>query len=188
MRGLMPSLVTELQSTHELRSAQTITLLRAVLVELKRIIANEVIDSGSYTWTEQKIQTLIADLSSSCDHQWTLSEMAGQCGIQRTQLNKIFHKLTGCTPMEYLFRIRMERAKTLLRETDIKIIDIAFECGYGTSQYFANTFKQATGTTPSAYRKHTGGLSAAESKDWKNIQFRSEEEERARVRDFSSSD
>ena len=186
MRGLVPTLITELQSTHELRAAHTTTLLRAILVELKRIVAGEVVDTGRYTYSEQKVQALISGLPTSCDQQWTLTEMADQCGIQRTQLNKVFQKLTGSTPMEYLFRIRIERAKTLLRETDMKIIDIAFECGYGTSQYFANTFKQTTGTTPSQYRKHFSGLSAAESRDWKNIQFRSEEEERKRVEAFSS--
>ncbi|MDF7826732.1 AraC family transcriptional regulator [Pontiellaceae bacterium B12227] len=186
IRGLMPTLIAELQSTHELRDAHTTTLLRAILVELKRIIEGEVVDTGRYTYSEQKVQALIASLPSNCDRQWTLAEMADDCGIQRTQLNKVFQKLTGSTPMEYLFRIRMERAKTLLRETDIKIIDIAFECGYGTSQYFANTFKQATGATPSAYRKNCGGLSAEESKDWKSIQFRTEEEERQRVQAFSS--
>ena len=186
MRTLMPTLIGELQSTHELRDAHSTTLLRAILVELKRIVSGEVVDTGKHTYSEQRIQTLIASLPTRCDHHWTLAKMADHCGIQRTQLGKIFQKLTGSTPMEYLFRIRMERAKTLLRETDIKIIDIAFECGYGTSQYFANTFKQSTGATPSEYRKHFSGLSAAESKDWKDIQFRSEEEERQRVKVFSS--
>lgn len=185
MRGLMPTLIAELQSTHELRDAHTITLLRAILVELKRIIAGEVVDTGRYTYSEQKVQALIATLPARCDEPWTLASMAEECGIQRTQLNKVFQKLTGGTPMEYLFRIRIERAKTLLRETDIKIIDIAFECGYGTSQYFANTFKQATGASPSQYRKHFSGLSTEESKDWKNIQFRSLEEEQQRIKDFS---
>jgi AraC-like DNA-binding protein len=184
MRNLMPTLIGELQSTHELRDAHTQTLLRAIIVELKRIVAGEVVDSGRHSRSEQRVQSLIATLPASCDQQWTLAEMADHCGIQRTQLGKVFQKLTGSTPMEYLFRIRMERAKTLLRETDIKVIDIAFECGYGTSQYFANTFKQATGTPPSEYRKHFSGLSAAESRDWKNIQFRSEEEERRRVQAF----
>ena len=185
MRNLMPTLIGELQSTHELRDAHTTTLLRAILVELKRIVSGEAVDIGKHTYSEQRVQALIASLPASCDQQWTLAQMAEHCGIQRTQLGKIFQKLTGSTPMEYLFRIRMERAKTLLRETDIKIIDIAFECGYGTSQYFANTFKQAVGATPSEYRKHISGLSSTESRDWKNIQFRSEEEERQRVETFS---
>jgi AraC family L-rhamnose operon regulatory protein RhaS len=186
IRDLIPTLIAELQSTHELRDAHTKTLLRAILVELKRIIAGEVVDVGQHTFSEQRVQALISSLPTTCDQQWTLAEMADHCGIQRTQLSKVFQKLTGSTPMEYLFRIRMERAKTLLRETDTKIIDIAFECGYGTSQYFANTFKQTTGATPSQYRKHFSGLSAAESRDWKNIQFRTEEEERLRVQAFST--
>jgi len=186
MRSLMPTLINELQSTHELRDAHSRTLLRAILVELKRIVSGEVVDAGHHTYSEQRVQALIARLPTRCDQQWTLAEMADHCGIQRTQLGKVFQKLTGSTPMEYLFRIRMERAKTLLRETDIKITDIALECGYGTSQYFANTFKQATGATPSEYRKHFSGLSSAESRDWKNVQFRSEEEERLRVQAFSA--
>jgi AraC family L-rhamnose operon regulatory protein RhaS len=185
MRNLIPTLISELQSTHELREAHSQTLLRAILVELKRIVAGDVVEAGRHTHSEQRVQALIASLPSSCDQQWTLAGMADHCGIQRTQLGKVFQKLTGSTPMEYLFRIRMERAKTLLRETEIKVIDIALECGYATSQYFANTFKQATGATPSEYRKHIGGLSAAEFRDWKNIQFRSEEEERQRVQTFS---
>ena len=111
--------------------------------------------------------------------------MAQECGIRRTQLCKIFHKLTGSTPIEFLSRIRIEHAKTLLRRSETKVIDIAFECGYSSSQYFANTFKQATGVTPSVYREGSGGLSSAESRDWKNIKFRSEEEELKRIEAFS---
>jgi AraC-like DNA-binding protein len=111
--------------------------------------------------------------------------MGQLCGVQRSQLSNTVQKLTGCTPMEYIGRLRIERAKTLLRETDIKVIDIAFECGFGSSQYFANTFRHAVGETPSNYRKRCRGLSTAESKDWKNVAFRSEAEERSRVKRFS---
>lgn len=133
-----------------------------------------------------RIQALIASLSASYDQQWMLAEMEDHLRHPAHSAQQDLPKLTGSTPMEYLFRIRMERAKTLLRETDMKIINIVFECGYGTSQYFANTFKQATGASPSEYRKHVSGLSAAESRDWKNIQFRTEEEERQRVTAFTS--
>ena len=87
--------------------------------------------------------------------------------------------------MEYLSRLRMERAKTLLRKTDSKVIDIAFECGFSSSQYFANTFKHATGMTPSEYRVHCAGT-AGKLQKWNEIEFRSEQEERHRVQTFSS--
>jgi transcriptional regulator GlxA family with amidase domain len=111
--------------------------------------------------------------------------MADSCGIKSTQLGKIFLNLTGISPTEYLFRIRMERAKTLLRRTNLKIIDIAFDCGYASSQYFANTFRQAIGMSPSEYREHIGGVSVADSKNWDEMKFRSEDEELRRVEAFS---
>jgi AraC family L-rhamnose operon regulatory protein RhaS len=188
IRQLMPALINELQSAHPLREAHSKTLLRAILVELKRIVTGERVGVEERTDTENRVQHLIDTLPERCGQSWTLAQMADHCGIRRTQINAVFQKLTGATPIEYLFRIRMERAKTLLRETDIKIIDIAFECGYGTSQYFANTFKRATGSTPSEYRTLSGGLSSTESVDWKNMPFRSEEEEHRRVQDYSKRD
>ena len=188
MRSLMPALVGELQSTRELRDVLAITLLRALLVELKRIVNSEVADITTYTRSEQRVQELITILSSNCGQQWTLATMAEHCGIRRTQLCKIFHKLTGSTPMEFLSRIRIEHAKTLLRRSDTKVIDIAFECGYSSSQYFANNFKNATGVTPSVYRRGSGQLSADEFRTWENVKFRSEEEELRRIQAFSDSD
>ena len=185
MRQLMPELIGELQSQHELRAAHAQTLLRAVLVELKRIVLGEVREEAHYTPSEQRTRQFIRQLSSSCEEKWTLEKMAKQCGIRRTQLNKVFQKLTGGTPMEYLFRLRLERAKTLLRETDIKIVDIALECGYASSQYFSNTFKEATGTSPSNYRLHARHITAKERKEWERIGFRSEQEEQLRIQTFS---
>lgn len=188
MRSLIPALIAELQSTRELRGVLTITLLRAILIELKRVVTREANDTATFTPSERRVQELITRLSSDCRQQWTLTNMAHDCGIRRTQLCKIFHKLTGSTPMEFLTRIRIEHAKTLLCRSDAKIIDIAFECGYSSSQYFANAFRQATGQTPSVYRDVSGKLSLAESKDWEDMMFRSEEEELLRIKAFSDSD
>lgn len=184
MRRLMPELIAELQSSHELREAQTRTLLRAVLVELKRIVNGEAVNEKINSWSEKRVQDLLSELDVTCEHHWTLAEMADFCGIQRTRLNTIFRKMTASTPMEYLGRLRMERAKTLLRETEMKVIDIAFECGFSSSQYFANTFRHTTGLAPSVYRSHCAGLTEAEFEKWSDIDFRSEQEERRRVRTF----
>ncbi len=185
LRHLMQTLISELQSTHELREVLANTLLRAVLVELKRIVTLEVSDIETYTRSEQRVRALATMMSSDCGQNWTLSKMADHCGVRRTQLCKIFQKLTSSTPIEYLLRIRIVRAKMLLRSSDIKVIDIAFECGYSSSQYFANSFRHATGMTPSEYRENGVKLSAAESMDWEDIKFRSEKEELRRVRKFS---
>jgi AraC family L-rhamnose operon regulatory protein RhaS len=185
MRWLMPALINELQSSHELGAAHAISLLRAILVELKRIVGGEAVDATTHSWAEKQVEALLPALASNCDQRWTLAEMARHCGIQRTRLNTVFQKLTGGTPMEYLTRLRMERAKTLLRETETKVIDIAFECGFASSQYFANSFKNTTGMTPSEYRTRFTGLTPGELKKWNDLDFRSEQEERRRVQTFS---
>ncbi|MFA5688912.1 MAG: helix-turn-helix transcriptional regulator [Kiritimatiellales bacterium] len=186
MRWLMPAVITEQQTGHLLGKAHTISLLRAVLIELGRTISGEAADTGTHSWTSNKVQRLITELAGECDQPWTLKQMAERCGIRRTQLNNIFQKLTGSTPMDYLVRLRIERAKALLRETNIKIIDIAFECGFSSSQYFANTFCHATGMTPSKYRLRCAGLTPAELKKWAAMEFRSEQEERRRVQQFTA--
>ncbi|MBT3192329.1 MAG: AraC family transcriptional regulator [Verrucomicrobia bacterium] len=185
MRGLVPSLIRELQSTHELRDAHAQTLLRTILIEFKRIITGEAVDTETHSWSEKRVHQLLTDLSSTCDQKWTLAQMANACGLQRTRLNDIVRRLTGGTPMEYLGRLRTERAKNLLRETDMKIIDIALECGFGSSQYFANTFRHATRMTPSAYRAHCALLSREDLRKWQEVGFRTEREERLRVQNFT---
>jgi len=185
MRWLMPALINELQSTHELRDTHATTLLRAVLIELKRIVVGTAVDADTHSRSEKKVEALLAELSVNYDQPWTLKQMAEQCGIQRTRLGAIFQKLTGGSPMEYLLRLRMERAKILLRETDNKIIDIAFECGFGSSQYFANSFKHTTGATPSKYRSHYARLTTDEMEKWADMDFRSEQEEHRRIQHLS---
>lgn len=186
MRRLIPELVHELQSSHALRKAHSISLLRTVLIELKRTITGETVDNEIHGWSENKVQELIAELSSNSNQPWTLKQMVARCGIGRTRLNTVFQKLTGGTPVEYLTRLRIEQAKMLLRETNIKVTGIAFECGFGTSQYFANIFKRVTGMTPTEYRAHGEKLTSKELRKWVDVGFRSKQEEHRRVQYFSN--
>lgn len=59
----------------------------------------------------------------------------------------------GCSPIEYLIRYRMEKAKELLIATDLTVTEIALSSGFETVSYFDRAFKKAFGTTPKAFRK-----------------------------------
>ncbi len=63
------------------------------------------------------------------------------------------------TPMQYLLSLRIEEAcSRLAGNIRVNVLDIAMDCGFSSSQYFANCFKKATGSTPSEYRViHAGG-------------------------------
>jgi AraC family L-rhamnose operon regulatory protein RhaS len=58
------------------------------------------------------------------------------------------------TPMQYLLSLRIEEACLKLAENPkTNILNVAMDCGFSSSQYFANCFKKVTGLTPSTFRK-----------------------------------
>jgi LacI family transcriptional regulator len=72
--------------------------------------------------------------------------------VNRRTLERRFVSVLGHTPLEEIRRIRLDRAKVLL-QTDLPIYDVARRCGFATPEYMATTFLQATGTTPTSYRR-----------------------------------
>ena len=70
-------------------------------------------------------------------------------------LSRLFKLRYGSNIYEYLLMIRMERAKELLRERDLKIQDISLRVGYSDTNYFSKAFRNYTGLTPSEFRRNT---------------------------------
>lgn len=82
----------------------------------------------------------------------SVQEIAETIFYSSRQANIIFRKETGFTIYDYLVYYRMEIAKKLLKETDMKITAIIREVGYTNNSHFTLTFKRSTGMTPSEYR------------------------------------
>ena len=81
----------------------------------------------------------------------SLDSLAQEFSINKYYLQKLFKKRLGLSPNEYLTRVRLEKAKTLLRTTDETMIQIAQDVGY-TASYFDIVFKKYEGVTPHDYR------------------------------------
>lgn len=81
----------------------------------------------------------------------SLAELADYIHIHPNYLCSVFKKSTGLTVMEYLNRIRMERAREFLQKGDLTIGQVAERCGYQSISAFQRTFKTHTGTTPSSF-------------------------------------
>jgi len=81
-----------------------------------------------------------------------IEEVAAAVDLSTSQFRHVFRQATGAAPQEYLLRRRIERARHLLATTDAAITEIALDCGFTTSQYFATAFKKQTGMTPRAWR------------------------------------
>ena len=75
--------------------------------------------------------------------------------LSRRSLERAFQELLNRSPAQEIRRVRLERAKHLLATTDLAIPKVARASGFGTGEYLAKAFRQATGMTPLKYRAVT---------------------------------
>lgn len=79
------------------------------------------------------------------------SELADIAGINPDHFSRMFKKQTGISPKEYITRLRMEKAKSLLAKAPASIMEVARSVGYEDPYHFSRRFKQVVGVAPSAY-------------------------------------
>jgi LacI family transcriptional regulator len=82
----------------------------------------------------------------------TIAQAAREGGLNRRAMERGFKKHLGVTPGQYMNEVRLDHAKRLLRETDLRMAEIAEACRM-TQEYFAAFFRKTTGQPPSDYRR-----------------------------------
>jgi AraC family transcriptional regulator len=87
----------------------------------------------------------------------SLQEIASASGLSPVHFARQFKRTTGTTPHQYVMRVRIERAKRLLAQTDLAIAQIAYECGFSHQEHLTRIFRRLSGTTPSLFR-HSASL------------------------------
>ena len=87
-----------------------------------------------------------------------ISMFADKYFFSQEYLNKLFKNKYGYTIYEYVLKLRMERAKELLGQPDIKIMDIAERLGYADNHYFSKAFRTYYHVTPTQYRNQLQNL------------------------------
>ncbi|WP_163651938.1 bifunctional transcriptional activator/DNA repair enzyme AdaA [Listeria sp. PSOL-1] len=100
-------------------------------------------------WVDQ-IKSFIADHYRET---LTLSDIANHCHGSPFHLHHVFKAVIGSTPLEYLHRIRIARAREQLVNTDLKIAEIATYVGIDSPAQFSIFFKKYIGVSPKDYRK-----------------------------------
>ena len=84
----------------------------------------------------------------------TVGALSAHLGLHRSYFSTLFKKHYGVSPQEYLLRVRMERARLLLRGETISVADIARTVGYEDPLLFSRLFHKSVGVSPSEYRKN----------------------------------
>jgi AraC family transcriptional regulator len=83
----------------------------------------------------------------------SLAEMAQSVGLSPAHFARMFRKSTGETPHQFVLRQKIDRAKTMLRAPDGRVLDVAAACGFKTQQHFAQVFRDLCRVSPTEYRQ-----------------------------------
>lgn len=86
------------------------------------------------------------------DEEFGLETVSSKLYFSHNYVRQIFKQIAGESFMEYLIRRRMETARELLKNSTLKIQDVAGKTGYSNQRYFASCFKKYYGCTPTEYR------------------------------------
>ncbi|MNR05126.1 HTH-type transcriptional activator Btr [compost metagenome] len=84
-----------------------------------------------------------------------IADLAARFFISPLYLSQFFKQKTGETYVNFLAQIRINKAKELLQNTDLKVYEICEMVGYSDTQHFARLFEKLTGSKPRDFRKNT---------------------------------
>jgi AraC family L-rhamnose operon regulatory protein RhaS len=111
----------------------------------------------SLSSTRRTVDLFLRDLKAHPEHlaiDWSVQEMAANCGLRTTQFVHHVRCLTNLAPLQYLNACRLEEAARLLaEEQELNVTEVALRCGFVSSQYFATVFAKRFGATPTSYRE-----------------------------------
>jgi len=136
------------------------------------------------------------DRMDAASHEdWPVERLASVSGVSEAHFARSFKDAFGTPPHRYLLTRRIERAKALLRDTDMPILDIALETGWQSLGTFGRVFRDITGESPSALRAREQAsahaldhvphcfVSAAHRPNWKSAVSEKRRQEAADTRE-----
>src|SRR5215470_8960408 len=91
-------------------------------------------------------------MDAASHEEWLVRRLARVSGVSEAHFTRSFKEAFGLPPHRYLLTRRIERAKALLRETDLEITEIAFQTGWNSLGTYGRTFRDITGETPRELR------------------------------------
>lgn len=156
---MLKSLVLELDKQALETGVMVQLLFMQLLIRIARLW--EQLKQNGQPQSDYYIKQCSEYLQHNYDRQISVKEIAAHVKLHPGYLQRIFKLNTGSTITGYLTSLRMEKAKMLLQQTDIPIIEISECVGVESRQYFHFLFKQYTGWTPDAFRK------AVDKQRWK---------------------
>ena len=110
-----------------------------------------------------KLVTAVELMEANISEPISQLELAGFVDLSRRQLQRLFHQHLLCTPSRYYLQLRLQRARELLRQTDLSLVEIAQQTGFVSNSHFSKSYKEFCGYSPSIERRRKSTVPADET-------------------------
>jgi len=155
--GLFAEFVAELTDEKPGKEIVMHALVEQLLVYVLRNYAqsrrSEELELSRAGLVDRRIRRSVELMYTQLDQDLTLKALAAASYLSPFHFARLFKKLTGSTPHNYLAGIRAGRAQLLLADTQLSVTEIGARVGYLSASHFTKAFRLATGTTPREFRK-----------------------------------
>lgn len=140
----------------QISSLNSVAKLQAVEIDMVDTYLNMLINDTEVT-DNFVINRILKHLHLNIESKISLKKLASELNLSEGYISDCFKKHMGITIMSYAKKIRIERAKVLLRTTNDSILDISLRLGFHDQSHFYRVFKNFTGVSPSKYRNENFG-------------------------------
>jgi AraC-like DNA-binding protein len=155
--GLLAEFMVELAGEKPGKEIVMRALVEQALVHILRNYStprrSEELELSRVGLVDRRIRRSVELMHTQLDQDLTLKSLAAASYLSPFHFARLFKKLTGVSPHNYLAAIRATRAQLLLAETDLSVTEIGARVGYLSGSHFTKAFRIATGTTPREFRK-----------------------------------
>lgn len=103
--------------------------------------------------SQPKLMEAVALMEANIEEPMSLDELAHHAGLSRRQLERLFQKHLDCVPTRYYLELRLQRARQLLLQTSMSIVDVAFACGFVSAPHFSKCYRDFFSIPPRDERR-----------------------------------
>jgi AraC family transcriptional regulator len=157
LKRILTDFVSELTTEKPGKEIVLRALVEQTLVHILRNYAipklSEELELSRVGLVDRRIRRSVELMHTQLDQDLTLRALAAASYLSPFHFARLFKKLTGSSPHNYLAGIRATRAQLLLAETDLSVTEIGARVGYLSGSHFTKAFRIATGATPREFRQ-----------------------------------
>jgi len=102
-----------------------------------------------------KIGDVLSFIEKNYKEEITIKQLTKIAGMSESTLMRYFRKIMNRSPIDYIIRVRINKAAELLKSGNMRVTEAAYECGFSDGNYFSRQFKKILGRSPREFMKET---------------------------------